>query len=163
MYDILQLNEMLVPELKEIAEQLELKGYKKLSKQDLIYKILDHQAVVGGNGDSSEAPKAETKEPAKEEPKAETKEPAKEESKEEPKEEKGVKISGRENRRDKKPDARTRQRRNNDDRDKKNLKEQKEAIEDQGVKEMTTENRQKKLKSLMLTWMALSKDLVSWK
>lgn len=50
MYDILQLNEMLVPELKAIAEQLELKGYKRLSKQDLIYKILDHQAVVGGNG-----------------------------------------------------------------------------------------------------------------
>ena len=49
MYDILQLNEMLVPELKEIAEQLELKGYKRLSKQDLIYKILDHQAVKGGS------------------------------------------------------------------------------------------------------------------
>ncbi len=48
MYDILQLNEMLVPELKELAESLELKGYKRLSKQDLIYKILDHQAVVGG-------------------------------------------------------------------------------------------------------------------
>lgn len=49
MYDILQLNEMLVPELKEIAEQLELKGYKRLSKQDLIYKILDHQAVKGSD------------------------------------------------------------------------------------------------------------------
>ena len=47
MYDILQLNEMLVPELKEIAEQLDLKGFKRLSKQDLIYKILDHQAVSG--------------------------------------------------------------------------------------------------------------------
>ena len=41
MYDILQLNDMLVPELKEIAEQLGLKGYKKLNKQELIYKILD--------------------------------------------------------------------------------------------------------------------------
>ena len=49
MYDILQLNEMLVPELKEIAEQLALKGYKRLSKQDLIYKILDHQAVSGAD------------------------------------------------------------------------------------------------------------------
>ncbi len=48
MYDILQLNEMLVPELKDVAEKLELKSYKRLSKQDLIYKILDHQAVVGG-------------------------------------------------------------------------------------------------------------------
>ncbi len=38
---------MLVPELKEIAEQLDLKGFKRLSKQDLIYKILDHQAISG--------------------------------------------------------------------------------------------------------------------
>ena len=47
MYDILQLNEMLVPELREIAEQLNLKSYKRLSKQDLIYKILDEQALSG--------------------------------------------------------------------------------------------------------------------
>jgi len=45
MYDILQLNDMLVPELRDLAEKLELKGYKKLNKQDLIYKILDHQAL----------------------------------------------------------------------------------------------------------------------
>ena len=45
MYDILQLNEMLVPELKELAETLSMKGYKRLSKQDLIYKILDEQAI----------------------------------------------------------------------------------------------------------------------
>ncbi len=48
MYDILQLNEMLVPDLKELAEKLKMTGFKKLSKQDLIYKILDHQAVIGG-------------------------------------------------------------------------------------------------------------------
>ncbi len=47
MYDILQLNEMLVPELKDLAEKLKLKAYKRLSKQDLIYKILDHQALIG--------------------------------------------------------------------------------------------------------------------
>ena len=61
MYDILQLNEMLVPELKEVAEKLELKSYKRLSKQDLIYKILDHQAIVGGDDSEVEeatAPKA---------------------------------------------------------------------------------------------------------
>ena len=46
MYDILQLNEMLVPELKELAETLGLKAYKKLSKQDLVYKILDEQAIA---------------------------------------------------------------------------------------------------------------------
>jgi len=82
---------MLVPELKEIAEQLQLKSYKKLSKQDLIYKILDHQAVIGGNGESKkEAPKAAAKEkPARAERKpraprkAAAEKPAKKEAKEE--------------------------------------------------------------------------------
>lgn len=46
MYDILQLNDMLVPELKDIAAKLKLPNYKKLSKQDLIYKILDEQALM---------------------------------------------------------------------------------------------------------------------
>src|SRR3954468_23443320 len=45
MYDILQLNDMLVPELQDIAEQLSITNVKKLNKQDLIYKILDSQAV----------------------------------------------------------------------------------------------------------------------
>lgn len=45
MYDILQLNDMLVPELLDIAEQLKIAGAKKLEKQDLIYKILDKQAL----------------------------------------------------------------------------------------------------------------------
>ena len=45
MYDILQLNDMLVPELLDIAEQLKIPNAKKLSKQDLVYKILDGQAV----------------------------------------------------------------------------------------------------------------------
>jgi len=59
MYDILQLNDMLVPELLDIAEQLDIKDAKRLSKQDLIYKILDKQAVSGaaknadGAGDRS--------------------------------------------------------------------------------------------------------------
>lgn len=46
MYDILQLNDMLVPELVDIAEQLKVPNAKKLAKQDLIYKILDKQAVL---------------------------------------------------------------------------------------------------------------------
>jgi len=46
MYDILQLNDMLVPELQDIAEQLKVSNFKKLNKQDLIYKILDKQAVM---------------------------------------------------------------------------------------------------------------------
>jgi transcription termination factor Rho len=68
MYDILQLNEMLVPELKDVAEKLNLKSYKSLSKQDLIYKILDHQAVANtSNGSASEeAPKPKKQKPAAE-------------------------------------------------------------------------------------------------
>ncbi len=46
MYDILQLNDMLVPELLDIAEQLKIVGAKKMDKQQLIYKILDKQAVM---------------------------------------------------------------------------------------------------------------------
>ena len=45
MYDILQLNDMLIPELLDIAEQLQISGTKKAEKQELIYKILDKQAV----------------------------------------------------------------------------------------------------------------------
>ncbi|HEX6180631.1 MAG TPA: transcription termination factor Rho [Chitinophagaceae bacterium] len=45
MYDILQLNDMLVPELLDIAEQLKIPNAKKLDKQALIYKILDGQAL----------------------------------------------------------------------------------------------------------------------
>lgn len=45
MYDILQLNDMLLPELLDIAEQLNISGAKKLDKQGLIYKILDSQAL----------------------------------------------------------------------------------------------------------------------
>jgi transcription termination factor Rho len=46
MYDILQLNDMLVPELLDIAEQLKIVGAKKLEKQELVYKILDKQAIT---------------------------------------------------------------------------------------------------------------------
>src|SRR4030095_6749978 len=48
MYDILQLNDMLVPELLDIAEQLQIPHTKKTDKQELIYKILDKQAISGG-------------------------------------------------------------------------------------------------------------------
>ncbi len=45
MYDILQLNDMILPELKEIAEGLKIKDNDKLEKQELILKILDAQAL----------------------------------------------------------------------------------------------------------------------
>ncbi|HYK57445.1 MAG TPA: transcription termination factor Rho [Flavisolibacter sp.] len=60
MYDILQLNDMLVPELLDIAEDLKIDNAKKLDKQGLIYKILDKQAVMGSQqkaGSDSEKPK----------------------------------------------------------------------------------------------------------
>jgi len=57
MYDILQLNEMLVPELRNVAEGLGMKSYKKLSKQDLIYKILDEQALSAPPPPAKAAPK----------------------------------------------------------------------------------------------------------
>jgi transcription termination factor Rho len=47
MYTIDDLNVRLLSELKEIAEEMGVKNAKKLSKQDLIYKILDQQAVAG--------------------------------------------------------------------------------------------------------------------
>ncbi len=59
MYDILQLNEMLVPELREIAENLEIKSYKKLTKQNLIYEILERQAITGGIAAKSKPENAE--------------------------------------------------------------------------------------------------------
>jgi transcription termination factor Rho len=46
MYDILQLNDMLVPELLDIAEQQSISNANKLEKQELIYKILDKQTVM---------------------------------------------------------------------------------------------------------------------
>ncbi len=58
MYDILQLNDMLLPELLDIAEQLKITGAKKLDKQGLIYKILDNQAVQAS--ESKDDPKKKT-------------------------------------------------------------------------------------------------------
>jgi transcription termination factor Rho len=59
MYDILQLNDMLVPELLDIAEQLKIPNNKRLDKQELVYKILDRQAVIASEkkGNPEERPK----------------------------------------------------------------------------------------------------------
>jgi transcription termination factor Rho len=46
-YDILQLNDMLVPELLDVADNLKITNPGSLDKQNLIYKILDQQAVTG--------------------------------------------------------------------------------------------------------------------
>ncbi len=44
MYDISQLNDLLVPELVDIAEHLNISNAKKLNKQDLISRILETQS-----------------------------------------------------------------------------------------------------------------------
>lgn len=49
-YDINQLQDMIVPELNDIAEQLGVANFKKLEKQDLIYKIIDKQASEAAEG-----------------------------------------------------------------------------------------------------------------
>lgn len=46
MYSIEELDLLLLPELREVAEALKIKDYKKLEKQALIYKILDQQALI---------------------------------------------------------------------------------------------------------------------
>ena len=54
MYDILQLNDMPVPELRQLAETLQVESPLKLDKQELIYKILDRQAIHSGSSSSQE-------------------------------------------------------------------------------------------------------------
>ena len=49
MYDILELNKKLLPELREIAKTLNIKRIESLKKQELIYRILDAQAVLDVN------------------------------------------------------------------------------------------------------------------
>ncbi len=45
MYDIIELNKKLVNELREIAKGLEIKKTDKLKKEELVYQILDQQAI----------------------------------------------------------------------------------------------------------------------
>src|SRR6188768_1884473 len=45
MYDILELNDKLVSELKEIARLMNIPNHDELRRQELIYKILDQQAL----------------------------------------------------------------------------------------------------------------------
>jgi transcription termination factor Rho len=94
MYNIEELNLKLLSELKEIAEKLGVSQYKKLPKKELIYKILDQQALLPESDlpkkdeekstpKSAPAPKREqaprAKAPEKREDKVEAKTPKKEE------------------------------------------------------------------------------------
>jgi len=68
MYDIIELNGKLLTELKEIAKTLDIPKINNLKKQDLIYKILDHQALnpETKTETTKEAPKPQSPPPAKE-------------------------------------------------------------------------------------------------
>jgi transcription termination factor Rho len=57
MYDISQLNDLLVPELLDVAEQLRISNAKKLNKQDLITHILEKQSLMSTAKHEEEKPK----------------------------------------------------------------------------------------------------------
>ena len=63
MFEISQLKEKKLPELQDIAKELNISKYRSLKKLDLVYQILDHQAA----NPVAAAPKAEkdTKRPQK--------------------------------------------------------------------------------------------------
>ena len=46
MYHILELNDKLLADLRQIAKTLNIKRVESYKKQELIYKILDQQALV---------------------------------------------------------------------------------------------------------------------
>jgi transcription termination factor Rho len=56
MYDIKKLNSLKLAELKEVASELNLTKVDKLKKQDLVYKILDEQALVLSKKETTEKP-----------------------------------------------------------------------------------------------------------
>ncbi|MEM7161522.1 MAG: transcription termination factor Rho [Bacteroidota bacterium] len=60
MYDIIELNSKKVAELREVAKELNIKKADSLKKQDLIYKILDEQAVNPTAVATKEPEKVET-------------------------------------------------------------------------------------------------------
>lgn len=55
MYDILELNKKLLPELKDIAKGMNIKKIETLRKQELIYRILDQQAIDAAEADSKKS------------------------------------------------------------------------------------------------------------
>jgi len=91
-YDILQLNDMLVPELVDVAENLKISNARTLDKQTLIYKILDQQALdanADGQGDEKKKRGRKPKGDAKAEPAAAPGAPAAESKSSAPADEEG--------------------------------------------------------------------------
>ncbi len=54
MYDIIELSRKLLPDLRDIAKELNIKKIESYKKQDLIYKILDTQAILASEKKSTE-------------------------------------------------------------------------------------------------------------
>jgi len=75
MYTMDELNDKLLSELKNITEELGIKGASKLLKQDLIYKILDEQAISKPKKSSSKKTSPASKSPSKTKSNVSTKRP----------------------------------------------------------------------------------------
>ncbi len=56
MYDILELRQKLVQELREIAKSLDIPKVENFKKMDLVYEILDKQATQAARANTSENP-----------------------------------------------------------------------------------------------------------
>jgi transcription termination factor Rho len=61
MYDISQLNDLLVPELHDIAENLNIPNSKKMNKQELVSTILDKQSNMTTDNKAGEGEKPKRK------------------------------------------------------------------------------------------------------
>ncbi|EOZ92094.1 Transcription termination factor Rho [Indibacter alkaliphilus LW1] len=72
MYNIEELRIRLLSELKEIAEELGVKNFKNLKKDDLVYAILDQQAITPEQALPKKKPSLTEAEPKKEEKPKET-------------------------------------------------------------------------------------------
>jgi transcription termination factor Rho len=70
MYDILELNKKLVSDLREIAKELKIKRVEALRKQDLIYRILDQQAIVASEAPAKQKEQKKDRTPSVEKEKA---------------------------------------------------------------------------------------------
>ena len=55
MYNIIQLNDKELSELQQIAKELGLKKVDSLRKEELVYRILDEQAIVGATKAAAKA------------------------------------------------------------------------------------------------------------
>ena len=73
-YNILELNEKLLPELQSIAEELGIKKISSLKKEELVYRILDEQAISYAG---LQAEKEKEKEAKKAEKQTKAKKPSK--------------------------------------------------------------------------------------